>query len=91
MEYLLKLGISEDLVNFLSSSSDFEELRLGHDNVQSSIEYLLSLGVDIKTIEDMLFNDYTVFMGGKSSLEKLLRNVDKEKLVYYLNNNLVDI
>ncbi len=91
MEYLLELGISKNLVNFLSSSSDFEDLRTGSDNVQSSIEYLLSLGVDIKTIEDMLFNDYTIFMGGKSSLEKLLGNVDKEKLVYYLNNNFIDI
>lgn len=91
MEYLLELGISKNLVNFLSSSSDFEDLRTDSDNVQSSIEYLLSLGVDIKTIEDMLFNDYTIFMGGKSSLEKLLGNVDKEKLVYYLNNNFIDI
>lgn len=62
-----------------------------YDNFQLFIEYLLSLGVDIKTIEDMLFNDYTIFMGGKSSLEKLLGNVDKEKLVYYLNNNFIDI
>lgn len=62
-----------------------------YDNVYLSIEYLLILGVDIKTIEDMLFNDYTIFMGGKSSFEKLLGNFDKEKLVYYLNNNFIDI
>ena len=60
-------------------------------NFQLFIEYLLSLGVDIKTIEDMLFNDYKIFMGEKFSLEKLLGNVDKEKLVYYLNNNFIDI
>lgn len=81
-----------ELMQYFSQNRDKINLFIIlYDNVYLSIEYLFSLGVDIKTIEDMLFNDYTIFMGGKSSLEKLLGNVDKEKLVYYLNNNFIDI
>jgi len=90
MNFLLDLGVEEQVLDFLNDNlleTEKTSIELNSDNISSSIKYLKSIGVKLKTIEEILYEDYTILMPGESKLKVAVSNTDSELFVKQLNEN----
>lgn len=92
MEYLIKIGISPKVVEFLKQDcTDIEKDAIGNcmGRLESSILYLREIGVLNSVIEEILMEDYHVLMPGRELLEKSLSHIDSiEKFVSLINQDI---
>ena len=91
MNFLLEFGISESTITILNDICSEEEKDtaiLCSDRINSSISYLKSIGVTNETIEELMIDDYTLFMPGEEKLAKAISKVNKELFVEYINSDI---
>lgn len=91
MKFLKEVGISDELIEALEDNYlDMEIVSMNEnsDNIISSINYLKSINVNDKVIEDILILDYCILMPGGKALEKAVSKLNKEDFVNKLSDDI---
>lgn len=92
MEYLIKLGISKEVVEEVvknSTKGEIESIINCMGRLESSILYLRELGVNNSVIEEILVRDYHVLMPGRKHLEASLSKLkDINQFVVAINEHV---
>lgn len=72
MEYLIKIGISKDVLDKIkenSTKSEIESIINCMGRLESSILYLREIGVKNSVIEEILVIDHHILLPGRKHLE----------------------
>lgn len=91
MEFLLKIGFSEEEIKQLNSEIPpliLEKLNLQSKLIMANLMYLKEYGID--NYKDIFFKFYEVFLLDYSEFKDIFEKYEKEDLINYLKNN-VDI
>lgn len=91
MEFLLKIGFSEEEIKQLNSEIPpliLEKLNLQNKLIMANLMYLKEYGID--NYKDIFFKFYEVFLLDYSEFKDIFEKYEKEDLINYLKNN-VDI
>ena len=92
MEYLIKIGISKEVVQEIKDNStkgEIESIINCMGRLESSIIYLRELGVKNSVIEEILVLDYHVLMPGRKHLEVALSKLNNiNDFVQAINENV---
>ena len=91
MNFLKEIGISNETISVLNEICLPIEKSSAESNKEfifSSIEYLKSIGIDNKTIEDILVFDYHYLMPGADMLKKSVDKNGVDIVVKKINEDL---
>ncbi len=92
MEYLIKIGISKDVLDTLKENctkSELDSIVNCMGRLESSVLYLRDLGVRNDVIEEILVIDHHVLLPGKTHLEVALSKLkDIKQFVTAINEHV---
>ena len=91
MNFLLYEGVDKKVVDYLEETYSEQEkniILLASEKICSSIRYLREIGVTKNTIDEILYEDYSVLLPGVNKLMKSVSRLNKEKFVESLNTDL---
>lgn len=96
MEFLLKYGISEEVVEEIKSNNDeaiIKNIILNKKNVCEVIDYLLEIGVDKSVIEELFLEQIGMFFRTKNEISDVFDEYEMDSIVKSLSYdvNTVDL
>lgn len=92
MEYLIKIGISKEVIQEIKDNStkgEIESIINCMGRLESSILYLRELGVKNSVIEEILVTDHHILLPGRKHLEVALSKLkDVNDFVKAINEHV---
>jgi len=94
MDFLKKYNISDEDINIISNnnySNIINVVILNKNNVCEVIDYLLSIGIEIETLAQMLSDRLDLFIKPVSEIKDSFERFNVENLVTIINDDIVNL
>lgn len=94
MDFLKKYNISDEDINIISNnnySNIINVVILNKNNVCEIIDYLLSIGIEIETLAQMLSDRLDLFIKPVSEIKDSFERFNVENLVTIINDDIVNL
>ena len=94
MDFLKKYNISDEDINIISNnnySNIINVIILNKNNVCEIIDYLLSIGIEVDTLAQMLSDRLDLFIKPVSVIKDSFERFNVENLVTIINDDIVNL
>jgi hypothetical protein len=94
MDFLKKYNISDEDINIISNnnySNIINVIILNKNNVCEIIDYLLSIGIEVDTLAQMLSDRLDLFIKPVSEIKDSFERFNVENLVTIINDDIVNL
>ena len=94
MDFLKKYNITDDDITIIKNNNYENIINViiyNQDNVCGVIEYLLSVGIDVETLSQMLSDRLDIFLKSVDDIRTSFNKFNVENLVTIINDDIANL
>ena len=94
MDFLMKYGLTDDDITIIKNNNYDDVLNViiyNKDNVCEVIDYLLSIGIEVPALAQMLSDRLDLFMKSSDEIKKRFEKYNVGNMVTIINDDIVNL